>query len=161
MSQRLRRLLHRAEEHLREQEFHRRLQAQAREAEIMHLADASVEEKIALSRTIHGYDGTLDQARGYEVAVDRIVELYEDAERRWEAGERPGQVGSGPVAGRWHWATEPAPWEPAYHPARPGRASDSACGCIPGCCHRNHDFKIDYGQKADYFSEGTTRCLKP
>ena len=97
----LRRIMDRVDKHLQELEAYQRRLAQVREAEILGLVDAPVEDLIVLSRTVHGYDGTLDQARGYEVAVDRIVELYEDAERRWEAGERPGQVGSGPVAGRY------------------------------------------------------------
>ncbi len=86
----LQRIMDRAEKYLREQETHRRFLAQIREAEILGLVDAPVEELIALSRTVHGYDGTPDQVEGYQAALDRIGELYEDAERRWEAGERRG-----------------------------------------------------------------------
>ena len=62
------------------------------------LVDAPAEELIALSRTVHGYDGAPDQAEGYEAALNRIGELYEDAERRWEARERRGE--------RWEEARE-------------------------------------------------------
>ena len=88
---RLQRIMDRAEKLLREQEAYGRLLAQVREAQILDLVDAPVEELIALSRTVHGYDDTSDLAEGDEVAVDRIGALYEDAERRWEAGERPGR----------------------------------------------------------------------
>ena len=97
----LQRIMDRAEKLLREQENHRRFLAQARKAEILGLVDAPPEELITPSRTVHEYDDTPDQAEGYEAALRRIGELYEDSERRWEAREWPGQVGSGPVAGRY------------------------------------------------------------
>ena len=87
---RLQRIMGRAEKYLREQEAYRRFLAQVRAAEIMDLVDAPVEERVALSRTIHGYDGTPDKAEDYQAALERVAALYADAERRWEAGERPG-----------------------------------------------------------------------
>ena len=86
----LQRIMDRAEKYLREQETHRRFLAQVREAQILGLVDAPMEELIALSRTVHEYDDTPDQTEGYEAALDRIGELYEDAERRWMSPERTG-----------------------------------------------------------------------
>lgn len=90
MSQRLRSLVRRAEQHLQDQKTHRLFLTGVRESEIMDLIDAPAEEMIALSRTIHGYDGTPIQADGYQAALERVAALYGDAERRWEAGARPG-----------------------------------------------------------------------
>ena len=94
---RLQRIMDRAEKLLREQEAYGRLLAQVREAQILDLVDAPPEDLIALSRTVHEYDDTADQAEGYKADLDRIRELYEDAERRWEAGEGGGD-------GRWEEA---------------------------------------------------------
>lgn len=93
MSQRLRSLVRRAEQHLQDQETHRRFLAQVRESEIMDLIDAPPEEMIALCRTIHSLHGTADQNQVYEAAVDHLSGLLAHAERRWEAKERPGPVG--------------------------------------------------------------------
>ena len=90
MSQRLRRILRQVEERQRQQEVWRLVEAHAREAEIRDLVDAPIEEMIALCRTIHGYDGAPAQAEGYKAALERMRWLHEVAERRWEAGERPG-----------------------------------------------------------------------
>jgi hypothetical protein len=82
--------MRRAEKYLQEQEAYRRFSAHVRAAEIMDLVNAPVEERIALSRTIHVYNGTPAQAEGYQAALERVAALCGDTERRWEAGARPG-----------------------------------------------------------------------
>lgn len=84
MTYRLRRLLSDAEALQERRVLEDRWLAEVRRAEVFDLIDASIEERIRLARIVHR--GTDDPA--YPAAVRSVEELYADAARRWEAGER-------------------------------------------------------------------------